>query len=182
MLNKVLLGFQSKPWFISYAKKINIKLQIKPVANNCGVTLLDRWVLSFDINLNGLQGAHSNVCPYGYVKKFDTSPFLLLFFSRGSRYVDFDFLFESSFFFFQNPPARHSTLPHGELERQTNSLSRSSFFKTHQPTTQTFPKGNLRIFLLNYSSLWETFVFFSPHWRVLPRLKTCSRISSFFYW
>ena len=117
------------------------------------------------------KGAHSNVCPYGYVKKFDTSPFLLLFFSRGSRYVDFDFLFESSFFFFQNPPARHSTLPHGELERQTNSLSRSSFFKTHQPTTQTFLKGNLRIFLLNYSSLWETFVFFSPHWRVLPRLK-----------
>ena len=55
MLNKVLLGFQSKPWFISYAKKLKVKLKINPVANNCGVTLLDRWVLSFDINLNGLQ-------------------------------------------------------------------------------------------------------------------------------
>ena len=149
------------------------------------MTLLDRWVLSFDINLNGLQWRGPFKCmPLRLCKNkiWYFTIHLLLFFSRGSRYVDFDFFFESSFFFFQNPPARHSTLPHGELERQTNSLSRSSFFKTHQPTTQTFLKRNLRIFLLNFSSLWETFVFFSPHWRVLPRLKTCSRISSFFYW
>ena len=43
------------PDLLATLKKLKVKLKINPVANNCGVTLLDRWVLSFDINLNGLQ-------------------------------------------------------------------------------------------------------------------------------
>ena len=64
------------------------------------------------------EGAHSNVCPYGYVKtKFDTSPYICYYFLVGVA----DML---------------------TLISCLDLLS--SFFKTRQPATQPFLMGNLR--------------------------------------
>ena len=147
------------------------------------MTLLDRWVLSFDINLNGLQWRGPFKCmPLRLCKEI--------------------WYFTICYYFLVGVADMLT------LISCLNLLS--SFFKTRQPATQPFLMGNLRDKPIHFQdllsskptslplkpSLRETWgssyliiLHYGKHLFSLvliegysQDLKTCSCISSFFYW